>query len=61
MQIPDEIRKCVAFVACEKPVVGDAFDKVILGTGFLVGVKPDGVETHVPFFVTARHVVDDAQ
>jgi hypothetical protein len=55
MQIPDEIRKCVAFVGRRK---GDE-DKIV-GTGFFVGVPIEGSNYPALFFVTARHVVDSA-
>ncbi|MCH8840451.1 MAG: hypothetical protein IH831_07185 [Planctomycetes bacterium] len=61
MQIPDEIRKCVAFVAYEKPVRASA-ERVICGTGFVTGVRIEGEEDRVAFFfVTAKHIIDKAE
>ena len=53
MQIPDEIRKCVAFAACERQS-----GKQIAGTVFFIGLEiaPDRFATYA---VTARHVIED--
>ena len=55
MQIPDDIRKCVAFVAYLK----DDGSYRLIGTAFQIG-KPfpgDPIKMY-PYWVTARHLVD---
>ena len=54
MWLPDEIRKCVAFV-CKKDQDGN---EVPFGTGFFVSVPLEDREwVQCIYFVTARHVV----
>lgn len=55
MQIPDEFRKCVAFLAIEKAT--DDFDFV--GTGFFVSTPAADHHSHM-YFVTAKHVIEGA-
>ncbi len=55
MQIPDEIRKCVAFLACKRKS-----GYVNGGTVFFVGYPLTVDErTIVTYAVTARHVIED--
>lgn len=57
MQIPDEIRKCVAFLACRRNS-GHA----IGGTAFFVGYPLAASEdTLAVYVVTARHVVEEIE
>jgi hypothetical protein len=53
VQIPDEIRKCVAFVGVETA----SGNPVVLGTLFLVSVKI-GADAFMTYGVTAAHVID---
>lgn len=53
MQIPDEIRKCVAFI-CYKTTNKTRF----AGTAFLVGVQLEGTERSSIYIITAKHVID---
>ena len=53
MQIPDNIRKCVAFIAHL-----DKNDKIVLkGTGFFVSMLSDDQSMYFTYLVTARHVI----
>jgi hypothetical protein len=56
MQIPDEIRKCVAFV-CYKTTNGVK----LAGTAFFVGVPWEGTELSFIYVITAKHIVDAIQ
>lgn len=56
MQIPDNIRKCVAFIGCIPP--GKTVPEV-KATGFFVGMpNPDSGLCPFVYLVTARHVID---
>lgn len=58
MQVPDELRKCVAFVYYE-----GQFGLTKLGTAFFVGVPVDvnGTEYNAVHIVTAKHLVARAK
>jgi hypothetical protein len=54
MQVPDEVRKCVAFLGCLRNS-GHA----IYGTAFFVGYPLEGIDNFMAtYVVTARHVID---
>src|SRR6476469_10390746 len=54
MTVPEEVRKCVAFVAIRMP--NDSFR--LVGSGFFLGRDDDGDKVRSVRFVTARHVID---
>ena len=56
MQIPDEIRKCVAFV-CYKTTNETKW----AGTAFFVSVPLEGIEDSSVYLITAKHVIDAIQ
>jgi len=56
MEIPDEIRKCVAFVGCQK---ADG-RRYYLGTAFFVG-RRRGENDYSTYLVTAGHVIRDIE
>jgi hypothetical protein len=53
MQIPDEIRKCVAFI-CYKTASKIRF----AGTAFFVGVELEGTGKSSIYIITAKHIID---
>ena len=56
MQIPDEIRKCVVFLAY-KTTKGYQ----MVGTGFFCGIDSDDKQFHFRYLVTAKHVLAKIQ
>jgi hypothetical protein len=56
MQIPDEIRKCVAFV-CYK-TTKDTKEMNWAGTAFFVGVPLQGTQLDTVYIVTAKHIIE---
>src|SRR5258708_5081049 len=54
MTVPDEIRKCVAFVAMRMADKSFRF----VGSGFFFGRGPEGQQAQPVRFVTARHVIE---
>ena len=61
MQIPDEIRKCVAFIGAKVPEEGGTASRVVMaGTVFFVDY-PLGDSAAVTYAVTARHCIRDIQ
>ena len=54
MQIPDAIRKCVAFLALKR---NSGYK--IKGTVFFVGYPLDDVDSAVVYAITARHVIEE--
>jgi len=57
MQIPDEIRKCVAFVASRRK--NDSWK--CHGTAFFVVERIEGSDRHCTYAVTARHVIEGVE
>jgi len=55
MLIPEEMKKCVVFVAMEKNSGG----KQMMGTAFLVGRHLEGTDRSEVYLVTAKHVIDE--
>lgn len=54
MQVPNEIRKCVAFVA-----IGMANGEMrLVGTVFFLGREIQGTDRFFHYFVTAKHVIE---
>jgi hypothetical protein len=51
MNVPDEVRKCVAFLQCQS---GRGFR--IVGTVFFVNIEEEGL--HFRYAITAKHVVE---
>ena len=56
MQIPKEVRDCVAFV-CYK-ITNEIR---LAGTAFFIGVKLEGTEFSSVYLVTAKHIIDKIQ
>lgn len=56
MQIPDEIRRCVVFIACKTQ---QGFK--MIGTGFFCGINSEDQEFHFRYLVTAKHVLAKLQ
>ena len=56
MQIPDVIRKCVAFV-CYKTTN----ETKLAGTAFFVGVPLEGTRLSAVYLITAKHIIDAIQ
>jgi hypothetical protein len=55
MQVPDEIRKCVAFIGYRNADGNERF----AGTGFFTAVETvASPKMHFQYFVTARHVIE---
>jgi hypothetical protein len=52
MNVPNEVRKCVVFLAYDSPADGE----VLAGTGFFLGVQDSGCL--FPYLVTAAHVIE---
>ena len=52
MQIPDEIRKCVVFIAH----LDKNNQKILKGTGFFVSIEASDKSRHFVYLVTARHI-----
>ena len=53
MQIPDEIRKCVVFIAH----LDKNNQKILKGTGFFVSIETPDKSMNFVYLVTARHIV----
>jgi len=56
MNVPDEVRKCVAFLACK-----DSKGMKLGGTAFIVGISsptPDFPQLSFTYAITAKHVID---
>lgn len=53
MQIPDEIRKCVAFI-CYKTTN----ETKLAGTAFFFAVPIEGTESSFIYLITAKHIID---
>jgi hypothetical protein len=53
MQIPDEVRKCVAFACCKTSA-----GMKLAGTAFFVGYPLGGSELNSVYIITAKHVID---
>ena len=56
MLVPDEIRKCVAFVGY-RWTTGEHW----AGTGFFVTVPLAGTTRYTPYLITAKHLVESAR
>jgi hypothetical protein len=54
MRVPDELRKCVAFVGFR---MADGSER-LAGTSFFLGRPIEGSDQFFGYFVTARHVID---
>jgi hypothetical protein len=54
MQVPNEIRKCVAFVAMAMA----NGEMRLVGTVFFLGREIQGTDRFVHYFVTAKHVIE---
>ena len=53
MQIPDEIRKCVVFIAH----LDKNNQKILKGTGFFISIETPDKSMNFVYLVTARHIV----
>lgn len=56
MQIPDEIKKCVAFI-CYKTTN----ETKLAGTAFFFAVPMEGTESSFIYIITAKHIIDAIQ
>lgn len=54
MQIPDEVRKCVAFIGYQKES-NNFLETVLCGTAFFTVINEGG--NYFPYLVTARHII----
>lgn len=52
MYVPEEIHKCVVFVACH-----NGFDYTPLGTAFFVSIEAEGFGRRFVYLITAKHVI----
>ena len=55
MQVPDRVRKCVAFLSYDSPHRGELF----VGTAFCIGWRVPQVGIWAYYLVTARHVIEN--
>src|SRR5215213_9491133 len=53
MLIPDEVRKCVAYIGYRKPTG----EMSLQGTAFFVGRPIEGTDKSFCYIVTAKHVI----